>query len=153
MFKLFLIAAFVATTAFASSIDFELCPTPDGTAGTLPGPISFAIPECLNGSPCDVAIGQTVTLLIGVYVPEAVTAMPVQATVSVGGASFDFPLPHGDACFAIATGCPQTAGNYLIEFPTTLQGVDPGTEATVQVKINNQAGRVLACGIVTTTFN
>lgn len=153
MFKLFLIAAFVATTAFASSIDFDLCPAPEGTAGTLPGPISFAIPQCPNGSPCEVAIGQDVTLLIGIYVPEAVTSLPVVATVIVGEDQFQFPLPNDDACFAIATGCPQAAGNYLVDFPTTLRGVTPGSTATVRVNITNQSGRVIACGSVTTTFN
>lgn len=150
MFKFLLIAGFVAT-ALATSIPFDLCPTPEGTAGTLPGPASFAIPEC-SGIPCGIAVGQNVTLLIGIYVDEPVTSLPVKAQISVGENTVDFPLPNGDACFAIATGCPQTAGYYMINFPTSLRGVDAGTAVTVRVQINNQAGRVIACGSVTTTF-
>lgn len=150
MFKFLLLAGFVAT-ALAASIPYDLCPAPEGTAGTLPGPASFAIPEC-EGSPCEIAVGQNVTLLIGIYVDEPVTALPVKATITVDGNTFDFPLPNGDACFAIATGCPQAAGYYMINFETSLRGVEPETAATVKVNINNQAGRVIACGSVTTTF-
>lgn len=151
MFKFFLIAACVAT-AMATSIPYELCPTPEGTAGTLPGPVSFAIPQC-SGLPCSIAVGQPVTLLIGIYVDGPVNSLPTKAFLTVGDHDeFEYALPTGDACSAIPTGCPQAAGNYLITFDTALQGVNPGTDAIVRVKINNDAGRVIACGIVSTTF-
>lgn len=151
MFKFVLIAALVAS-AMSASIPFDLCPIAEGSDEYMPGPVSFAIPEC-PGIPCDVGVNQTLTMLIGIYVDEAVTALPVAATVAVGEYVFDFPLPTGDACAAIPTGCPQGAGNYLITFPTALSAVDAGTEATVRVQINKPDGRVVACGSVTTTFN
>lgn len=151
MYKLFILAACVAT-AMAASIPFDKCPNTNGTEGFMPEPVSFAIPEC-SGFPCGVAVGQNVTLLIGIYVSEAVTSLPVKASVTVSGYTFEFPLPNGDACAAIPSGCPQVPGNYLVTFPTPLTGVDSGTTATVRVQIDNQSGVPVACGSVTTTFN
>lgn len=143
MFKFFLIAAFVAC-AFANNVDFEECPG-------LPAPISFGIPEC-NSDPCVIRVGQTITLVIGINVASQTTSMPVTATVTSGGVSFDFPLPTGDACAAVSTGCPLTPGNYLVTFPVTIAGVNAGTETSVRVQINNQNNAPIACGSITTTF-
>lgn len=145
MLKYALVAAALVACISATAIPVELCPG-------LPGPVSFDIPEC-TGLPCDVSVGQRITLLIGIDVPGAVTALPVTAQIIVGSNVIDYELPTGDACSAIATGCPQAAGKYMVTFPVTLDGVPSGTDATVRVQINDQDGNGIACGNVSTTFN
>lgn len=145
MLKYALVAAALVACVSAVAIPWDECPD-------LPGPVSFDIPECV-ALPCDVSIGQRVTLLIGIDVPGPVTSLPVAATITVGSDTINYPLPTGDACAAIATGCPQAAGKYLVSFPVTLDGVPAGTEATVNVQIDDQDGNVIACGNVSTLFN
>lgn len=126
-------------------IPFDLCE--EG----FPGPTSFDIPECTS-YPCDISIGDEITLNIGIYATRAVTSLPVHALVITENGSFDFPLPNGDACYAIEGGCPQASGEYLVSFPVKIQGLQSGTTATVRVQIDDEQEDVVACGSITTTF-
>ena len=142
MFKLILVAALVAS---AAAIDVTLCPG-------QPGPASFAIRECPS-TPCDVAVGQSLTLDIGLNVVSATTTLPVFAIVTSGGREFPFDLPTGNACAALnGSSCPLAPGTHRVTFPITIEGVNAGDETTVRVQFNDDAGNTVACGSVTTTF-
>lgn len=143
MFKLILIATFVAA-ALAVEVPVTPC------AGH-PEATSFSIPEC-SALPCEISVGQTITLDIQFATNSLTTSMPVFAMVTSGGREFPFELPTGDACAAANPACPAPAGNMNVRFPVTISGVNAGDETSVRVQFNNQAGAVLACGTVSTTF-
>lgn len=129
----------------SARIPFEYCE--EG----YPGPTYFDIPEC-SSIPCAIRVGDEFTVNIGIYVKSAVKRLPVRATVTTEKGVFDFPLPSGDACHAIENGCPQEAGDYLLTFPIKVQGVEPGTTATIRVQIDDDSDDVVACGSITTTI-
>lgn len=116
-----------------------------------PAPLSFDIPEC-KAHPCEIHAGDKITINVMIRVARAVERLPVRATVKTADGSFDYPLPSGDACNAIAGGCPKEAGDYLISFPMKVDGVKPGTEASVRMLIQDSVDDVVACGWVRTTI-
>lgn len=144
MTRIFCFLAFFAISATAR-IPFDICE--EG----FPGPTSFDIPECTT-LPCDIYVGDVITLNMGIYVDRAVTSLPVRATITTDDESVDFPLPSGNACHAIANGCPTAAGDYMVSFPVKVSGLNPGTTATVRVQIDGDENDVVACGSITTTF-
>lgn len=144
MIRIFSFLTFFVITATAR-IPFDKCE--EG----FPGPTSFDIPECTT-LPCDIYVGDVITLNIGIFVDRAVTRLPVQATIITDEETFDYPLPSRDACHAIVNGCPTAAGNYMVSFPVKVAGLEPGTTATVRVQIDDDMEDVVACGSITTTF-
>lgn len=144
MFKYVILAAALVASAFSANIEFNACPG-------QPGPVSLAIPEC-SAQPCNIAVGEIITLLIGINVQSETTSLPVFAMVTAGGTEVPFDLPSGEGCNAIAGGCPLAPGYHMVTFPVRVEGVTAGVETSVRVQFNNQAGQTVACGIVNTSF-
>lgn len=144
MQKFIVLAVLVAAVA-AVDIPFDTCPG-------QPGPLSFNIPEC-SAYPCGLSVGDSVTMNIGIRVSGAVSRLPTTATVITPAGSAEYPLPNGDACYAISGGCPTAAGDYLVSFPVTLSGIPAGVPTTIRVNIADDAGNTVACGSVDTSFD
>lgn len=135
--------ALVATVA--ARIPYYLCK--EG----YPALTSFDIPACTS-LPCDIHIGDKITMNIGIYVKRAVAELPVRVTIFDNEGFVDIPMPCGDACHAIKNGCPKKAGDYLISLPVQIKGFKPDTKATVRVQIKDDLSDVVACGAITATF-
>lgn len=149
MFKLILIAACVAT-CIASSIPFDLCEDHLGS-GYLPGFSNLEVPECI-ATPCNLQLGQNVTIILTISVGAPVTILPVYVVVTTD--DMGFGMDPFDVCAAMATGCPQVAGTYKITLPITIQdeALVAGKATTVRARIDDQDNVTVACGSITTTF-
>lgn len=141
----YLLFVALSATPILARIPFDYCE--EG----YPGPTSFDIPEC-ESLPCDIRLGDEITMNIGIYVSRAVQRLPVRATIITEDGSFDFPLRSGDACQAIENGCPKEPGEYLISFPVKIEGLEPGTRSTIRVQIDDDQEEVVACGSISTVF-
>ncbi|XP_055697264.1 uncharacterized protein LOC129798250 [Phlebotomus papatasi] len=145
MFRFLLLATLLPALALA---DFPFIPCP----GVQP-PISFNIPECPGGPPCDFYIGQQITLEIGFEAVGTVTEIPTTAEITLAnGEVIDFELPTGDGCNAVLGGCPIDAGVHTVVFPLTIQGVPANEQVTITVTMSDQNGHAMACGSVIGEF-
>lgn len=144
MFKFAVLAALVACVA-AIDIPFDTC-------SGLPGPTSLNVPEC-DSLPCQWSAGDEFTANIVIETTGPVENLFTIVTITHNGFERGWPLPNGDACYALASGsCPLTAGEHTISFPVVLEGLPTG-ESTIRVDITDEAGNHVACGSVTTTID
>lgn len=139
MFKFVLIAAFVAA-ASAVDVPFTSC------AG-WPTPTRVQIPEC-NTWPCGMGLGDSFTIEFGIRVNQLTAALPTDVTVTNDGVDFTFPLPNGNACYALTDGaCPLAAGDYTVQFPVTLHSI-PSGRSDIRVQMTDGAGNNVGCALV-----
>uniref|UniRef100_A0A1B0CC77 Protein involved in innate immunity and lipid metabolism n=1 Tax=Lutzomyia longipalpis TaxID=7200 RepID=A0A1B0CC77_LUTLO len=147
MFRFLLLATLLP--ALAVSDRFNIIPCPG-----INLPTHFDIPECVNGSPCDFHIGQTITLEISFQSAGEVTQIPTLAEITrANGEVHNFPLPTGDACNAVVGGCPIGAGHHTVRFPVTVAGILPDEQVTITVTMRDQNNLGLACGSIIAQFH
>lgn len=146
MFKFLAIVAALVATVAAIDLTYNDC-----SAGQ-PSFEYVRVPEC-SAVPCGLGQGDTITVKIGVQLPNAVTRLPVRAFIVTANGEEAYDLPTGDACYAVQGGCPLSAGAHEVSFPVTINDAIPSNvETVIRVELDDDAGNSVGCGAVTTTF-
>ncbi|GAB0087607.1 ML domain-containing protein [Sergentomyia squamirostris] len=117
-------------------------------------PTNFDIRECPNGSPCDFKVGEKITLDISFKTDKKVDSIPTVAEITrSNGEVQNFPLPSGDACNAIAGGCPLGPGEHTVRFPVVIGGIPADEPVSIAVTMRDQNKAGLACGSIDAKFH